>query len=168
VIFCNYNELRYFNFCDFAINMKKTLITVSLIATMASHTIIGSPLAASAQKKFNGLDQNCKPAPTADEEWTIEKTFQFSDQGKNYKLVLSKTIDGSGSICLLQGKSSRPMGLKYWESEFIDGVDQLSSKIFTFQIHEGNGNPTPTKKYRLNLTQPQNPKITLLKKWIIP
>jgi hypothetical protein len=148
--------------------MKKTLMTVASMTIMATPVIIGFPLVALAQQKFNGLDQNCKPAPTAAEEWTIEKTFQFSDQGKNYKLVLSKTIDGSGSICLLQGKSSRPVGLKYWESEFIDGVDRISAKVFTFQIHEGNGNPTPTKKYRLNLTQPQNPKISLLKKWIIP
>ncbi len=148
--------------------MKKILITVALIATTVSQSIIGFPLAAAAQKKFNGLDQSCKPAPTGDEEWTIEKTFQFSEQGKNYKLILSKMIDGSGSICLLQGKFSKPIGLKYWESEFIDGVDRVSAKVFTFQVHEGNGTPTPTKKYRLNLTQPQNPQITLLKKWIIP
>jgi hypothetical protein len=148
--------------------MKKILITVASIAAMASQSVIGFPPIAVAQKKFNGLDPNCKPAPTVAEEWTMEKTFQFADRGKNYKLVLSKTLDGSGSICLLQGKSSKPIGLKYWDSEFIDGVDRVSAKVFTFQVHEGNGSPTPTKKYRMNLTQPQNPQIVLLKKWIIP
>jgi hypothetical protein len=148
--------------------MKKTLMTVASMTIMATPVIIGFPLVTLAQQKLNGLDQNCKPASSTAEEWMIEKTFQFSDQGKNYKLVLSKTIDGSGSICLLQGKSRRPVGLKYWESEFIDGVDRVSAKVFTFQVHEGNGNPTPTKKYRLNLSRPENPQITLLKKWVIP
>jgi hypothetical protein len=148
--------------------MKNALMLVASISVLVPQVIAGFPLPVSAQNKFNGLDEKCKSAPTSPDQWTIDKTFPFADQGKNYKLVLSRTIDGSGSICLTQGKSSRPIGLKYWESEFIDGVDRVSAKVFTFQVHEGNGSPTPTKKYRLNLAQPQNPQITLLKSWIIP
>jgi hypothetical protein len=153
---------------NLAITMKNALMLVASITVLVSQVISGFPLSVSAQNKFNGLDEKCKPAPTAPDEWTIEKTFPFADQGKNYKLVLSRTIDGSGSICLTQGKSSRPIGLRYWESEFIDGVDRVSAKVFTFQVHEGNGNPTPTKKYRLNLSNPQQPQISLLKSWVIP
>jgi hypothetical protein len=143
--------------------MKKTLMLALIFQAIG-----GCPIAASAPNKFNGLNEKCKPAPNAPEEWTIEKTFSFTEQGKNYKLVLSKTIDGSGSICQVQGKYSKPMGLKYWESEFIDRVDRVSSKVFTFQVHEGNGGPFPTKKYRLNLSNPQKPQIALLRSWISP
>jgi hypothetical protein len=147
--------------------MKNLLTFVASIAVLVSQVIVGFPCSVSAQNKFNGLDGACKPAPSSD-EWTIVKTFSFADQGKNYKLVLSRTIDGSGSICLTQGKSSRPIGSKYWESEFIDRVDRVSAKVFTFQVHEGNGSPTPTKKYRLNLSNPQQPQISLLKSWVVP
>jgi hypothetical protein len=153
---------------NLAITMKNALMLVASTVVLVSQVIAGFPLSVSAQNKFNGLDGKCKPAPTAPDEWTINKAFTFADQGKNYKLVLSRTIDGSGSICLTQGKSSRPIGLKYWESEFIDGVDRVSAKVFTFQVHEGNGNPTPTKKYRLNLSNPKQPQISLLKSWVIP
>jgi hypothetical protein len=147
--------------------MKNALMLVASITALVSQVIGGFPLSVSAQNKY-GLDGECKPVSAASDGWTIDKTFPFTDQGKNYKLVLSRTIDGSGSICLTQGKSNRPIGLKYWESEFIDRVDRVSAKVFTFQVHEGNGSPTPTKKYRLNLSNPQQPQISLLKSWVIP
>jgi hypothetical protein len=121
--------------------MKNALMLVASITALVSQVIGGFPLSVSAQNKY-GLDGECKP--------------------------VSAASDGSGSICLTQSKSSRPIGLKYWESEFIDRVDRVSAKVFTFQVHEGNGSPTPTKKYRLNLSNPQQPQISLLKSWVIP
>jgi hypothetical protein len=115
---------------------------------------------------FDGLDHNCRPAPNAPEEWLIKRTYKFTDRGKNYKLVYSSTLDGGGSICLIEGKYAKPVGLKYWKNEYLDRVDFIKSKVFTFQIHQGNGGDTPYKKYRLDLTQPAAPKVTMIRNWI--
>ncbi len=142
------------------------MLIASIVALTSQMTAV-SPISTSAQNKDNGLNAICKPDPNTPDGWKIEKSFSFNEQGKNYKLVYLRSFD-SGSICLVQGEYSKPIGLKYWESEFIDAVDRVSAKVFTFQVHEGNGSPTPTKKYRLNLSNPQKPQITLLKSWVIP
>jgi hypothetical protein len=139
-----------------------TAIATSLVSwPMVTALSINQALAA-----FDGLDHNCRPAPNAPEEWLIKRTYKFTDRGKNYKLIYSSTMDGGGSICLMEGKSAKPLGLKYWKDEYLDRVDFLKTKVFTFQIHQGNGNNVPYKKYRLDLTQPQSPKVTLVREWI--
>jgi hypothetical protein len=134
-----------------------------ILGLVLSGAILASPLASIAAAA-TAFDDSCEPVSGND--WNVEKNFSFSDQGKSYQLVFSRTNDGSGSICLVRGKSGKQVASKYWKSEFLDRVDRVSSKIFTFQVHQGNGNNSPTAKYRLNLTQPQNPQVTLMKKWI--
>ncbi len=114
---------------------------------------------------FNGLDHQCKLAPTAPEEWKIEKIFRFNSVGRAYRLIHSRTQDGGGSICVGTGRSLRPIGAKHWQNEYLDQVAQISNRVFTFQIHIGNGTPTIYRKYRLDLTRPQQPKITFLRTW---
>jgi hypothetical protein len=141
------------------------VIMNKILVLLAANTFLISPISAWSADSI-GFDDNCKAAST--NEWSVEKNFRFSDRGKAYQLVFSRTTDGSGSLCLVQGGSGKPVGLKYWQSEYIDQVERVSAKVFTFQIHQGNGNNSPTAKYRLNLSQPQNPQITLLKKWVTP
>jgi hypothetical protein len=140
--------------------MKKILLILPVLLLM--------PILAATAASFNGFNEKCQLAPTAPEEWTIEKIFRFTHQGNSFKLVYSRTVDAGGSLCLITGKSANPVGAKYWQSEYIDRVDRVSAKIFTFQIHQGNGNNTPVKKYQLDLTRPQGPKVVLLKEWIDP
>jgi hypothetical protein len=137
--------------------MKTYLVSIAIAWPIIPHQVLAS--------KFNGLNERCQPAPTAPEEWQIRQTFNFVDRGKTYQLVHSGTLDGGGSLCLLQGKSALPVGYK--SSWYLDRVDRVSNKVFNVQIHDGNGNKTPTIKYRLNLTQPQKPQVQVLKKWIM-
>jgi hypothetical protein len=145
--------------------MLKVSIRVIAIS-LVSWSVLSALSLNQAIAAFDGLDHNCRPAPNAPEEWLIKRTYKFADRGKNYKLIYSTTHDGVGTICLFQGKSAKPVGLKYWKDEYIDRVDFVKNKVFTFQIHQGNGNNTPYKKYRLDLTQPQSPKVTLVREWI--
>ncbi|PSB41043.1 hypothetical protein [Chamaesiphon polymorphus] len=137
---------------------------MKLISTLLAIACTGlmTPVLAS---EFNGLNDRCQPAPTAPEQWTIRQTFNFTDRGKSYKLVYSSTNDGSGSLCLLQGTSAK--SVSYKPNWYLDRVERGSAKVFNVQIHDGNGNSSPTIKYRLNLTQPQNPQFTVLKQWIM-
>jgi hypothetical protein len=135
--------------------------TISILIAIACTALPNAILAA----EFTGLNDRCQPAPTAPEEWTIRQTFNFTDRGKAYQLVHSATLDGGGSLCLLEGKSARLVGYK--SGWYLDRVDRVSAKVFNVQIHDGNGNNTPTIKYRLNLTQPQNPQVKVLKQWIM-
>ena len=115
-----------------------------------------------------GLNEQCRsvaPAQDPDENWNMEKTFDFSDRGKSYKLVYSWQLPDSTSLCLLDGKSAVP--LIYKQGAYIDKVERVRAKLFTVQIHEGNGNNVPATKYRLDLSQPQNPKVKVLKRWIL-
>jgi hypothetical protein len=111
-----------------------------------------------------GFDSNCRPA--SQEDWPVKQTYNFSHQGKSYKLIWSQSVDGTGFFCLAQGNSARPIADKFTGDSFVDRLDRVSAKVFTFQIHDGNGNNAPYKKYRLNLENPQQPKITLIKKWV--
>lgn len=124
---------------------------------------VGLPTAGLASQ-FNGLDDRCQSAPTAPEAWKISQIFRFVDRGKSYQLIHSAAIDGSGSLCLVWGKSVRAVG--YNQAWYLDRVDRVSDRVFNVEIHDGNGNNTPTIKYRLDLTQPQNPQVKVLKKWI--
>jgi hypothetical protein len=114
--------------------------------------------------KFNGLNENCQPAPTSLEEWTVRQTFRFTNRGKSYRLVWSSTIDGGGSLCSIGGKSPQPVG--YNRGWYLDRVARISDRVFVVKIHDGNGNNTPAIKYRLDLSQPENPQTKILKRWI--
>jgi hypothetical protein len=115
-----------------------------------------------------GLNEQCQSVPPAqdpDENWNMEKTFDFVDRGKSYKLVYSWRLPDSTSLCLVEGKTAVP--LIYKEGAYIDKVERVRVKLFNVQIHEGNGNNVPATKYQLNLSQPQNPKVKVLKRWIM-
>lgn len=111
---------------------------------------------------FDGLDNTCRPSSQG--EWKLEKTYQFSHQGKSYRLIWSSFGDGTGSLCLVQGKTAQPIAEKYLDA-FVNRLDRISAKVFTFQVSDGNGTNVPVKKYRLDLSNPQKPKVTLLKQW---
>ncbi len=116
----------------------------------------------------NGLNEECKSVPPAqdpDENWKMEKTFDFVDRGKSYKLVYSWQLPDSTSLCLVEGKTATPIVLK--EGAYIDKVERVRVKLFNVQIHEGNGNNVPATKYQLDLGQPKNPKVKVLKRWIM-
>jgi hypothetical protein len=115
-----------------------------------------------------GLNEQCQSTPPAqdpDENWNMEKTFDFVDRGKSYKLVYSWKLPDSTSLCLLGAKTAVP--LIYKEGAYIDKVDRVRAKLFTVQIHEGNGNNVPATKYQLDLSQPKIPKVKVLKRWIM-
>jgi hypothetical protein len=115
-----------------------------------------------------GLNEQCQSVPPTqdpDDNWNMEKTFDFVDRNKSYKLVYSWQLPDSTSLCLLDGKTAVP--LIYKQGAYIDKVERVRAKLFTVQIHEGNGNNVPATKYRLDLSQPQNPKVKVLKRWIM-
>jgi hypothetical protein len=117
----------------------------------------------------NGLNEECKSVPPdqdPDENWNMEKTFDFSDRGKSYRLVYSWKLPESTSLCLIEGKTATPIIFKQG-AYYIDKVERVRVKLFNVQIHEGNGNNVPATKYQLNLGQPQNPKLKVLKRWIL-
>jgi hypothetical protein len=115
-----------------------------------------------------GLNEKCQLQPIRGEqtEWQIRRRYQFRARGQSYTLVFSAAQDGSGSLCLSHGNTFRPIATPYWDVAYIDRVDRVQESIFTFQIHQGNGDNVPVKKYRLDLSNPRQPKIKLIKQWI--
>jgi hypothetical protein len=110
------------------------------------------------------FDENCRP--NSSEEWSLKKTYEFTYQGKAYKLIWSQMSPyGDGSFCLAQGKTIQPIATKYINTYAVDRLDRLSPQVFTFQVHDGNGTNVPVRKYRLDLSNPQQPKVKLLKQW---
>lgn len=112
-----------------------------------------------------GLGEQCPPNPSASDGWKIEKTYQFTHQGKAHKLIWWRSTDAGGYFCLVQGKTTKLVADKYLGDYYVDRIDRLSPQLFTFQTHDGNGTNVPFKKYRLDLSNPQQPKVTLLKQW---
>jgi hypothetical protein len=107
------------------------------------------------------ISEACRPS----EVWELRKTYRFNHQGKSYRLIWFGSGDGSGSLCLAQGNTAQPIVDKYTGDSLVTGLDRLSAQVFTFQVHDGNGNNVPARKYRLDLSNPRQPKVTLLKQW---
>lgn len=115
-----------------------------------------------------GLDEKCIAPPLSsnpDDNWKMEKTFQFTDRGTAYKLVYSWALPDRTSLCLLDGKTATPVG--YQPSWYIDKVVRVRAKLFDVQIHDGNGSNVPALKYRIDFGKPQQPKVRILRKWIL-
>jgi hypothetical protein len=138
--------------------MKAIPICLVLLTTLSIPT---------RAETFNGLDRNCCLIALSQEDGrTIKKAYSFSHQGKSYKLVLYQDGTGTGNLSLEQGKSKRSIANNFTDPGFIYQLNRVSAKVFTFQVREGNGDNVPVKKYRLNLENPQQPKVTLIKKWV--
>lgn len=143
-----------------------TRVTTATISTNSTQSKSHQPVATLANKP-NGLTEDCKslpPVQDSEQNWEMKKTFDFVDRGKSYKLVHSWFVDSS-SLCLVEGKTATPIVFKKdVYSYFVSKVERVGAKLFTVQIHEGNGPDAPHTKYQLDLGQPKNPKIKVLKR----
>jgi hypothetical protein len=139
--------------------MKKITLGMAISIALSVGSIAG-------EVRANGFNNLCQPAGNAPEEWQIVKTFKFDRDGRSYRLIYSRMADGTGSLCLGSGGKFQPIGSKYWIDEYLDKLDRTSDKIYTFQVHAGNGSPITYRRYRLDLTRPQQPKFSLLKTWV--
>jgi hypothetical protein len=138
--------------------MKVIMATLIMLGALA-----GSGWSAPSN---DGLNEKCQPAPNDLQEWKKATTYNFSYLKKSYQLIWSRTIEGGGSLCLgLARGKMRPIATQY-TNEYMDKVDRVSAKVFNFQIHEGNGGDVPHKLYRLDLSDPERPKVKLIKRWI--
>ncbi len=146
-----------------------TRVTTATISTNSTQRKSQQPVTTLANKP-NGRNDACKSVPpdqAPEQNWEMKKTFDFVDRGKSYKLVYSAHID-STSLCLVEGKIATPIVFKKdVYSYVVSKVERVGAKLFTVQIHEGNGPDAPNTKYQLDLGQPQNPKIKVLKRWIM-
>lgn len=142
--------------------MHKTMSTTLFVITLT----LTSNLAAVGE--VSRLNDKCQVQPARDnqEGWATRRSYQFLAQGQSYKLIYSAAQDGTGALCLSQGNTFQPLATKYWYGEYIDRLDRVQGSIFTFQVHQGNGNNVPVKKYRLDLSNPRQPKVKLLKQWM--
>jgi hypothetical protein len=142
-------------------------VTTATIPTDSTYTTANRDIATLADEA-QGFDDKCTVLPLSsnpDENWKMEKTFQFTDRGTAYKLVYSWQLPDSTSLCLLDGKTATPVG--YQQGWYIDKVVRVRAKLFDVQIHDGNGSNVPALKYRIDFSQPQKPKVKILKKWIL-
>jgi hypothetical protein len=146
------------------IDIIPKIITSLLICVAIVSSYPSNVRAESRDSLASGFDENCRSNV---DDWRTVKKYPFSVRGKSYTLIYSAFVDGSGSLCLARPRSIKPIAAKYWSREFIDRLDRVSPKVFTFQVHQGNGTPSPTFKYRLDLNHPEQPQVRLIKKWVV-
>ncbi|MEC4803247.1 MAG: hypothetical protein SAJ12_22315 [Jaaginema sp. PMC 1079.18] len=79
-----------------------------------------------------------------------------------------KAGDGSVQFCISQPDFVNPSVINADEisNQFIESINQVSNNnpIFTVQVREGQNNNSPFINYRLNLSNPNRPVITLIRR----
>jgi hypothetical protein len=126
----------------------------------------------SVQAKAKGYNGECRSSS----QWKQVKSLSFSVQGRSYTLIeLNKANPanlklGSASFCLVQGGSPKPlkifqthMGVELTEEGGIYNFKKLSGGVFTVQFTYDTNSTTNFKRYQIDVSNPSNTKITLLK-----
>ncbi|MCF4967986.1 hypothetical protein [Nostoc sp. CMAA1605] len=78
-------------------------------------------------------------------------------------------IDGSPVVCISRPgfREAKPVNLQQLQSGYVDRIskDPRNRTAFLVTIRYGNGSNLPTTQYRLNLSAPNQPRLTILRSW---
>ena len=115
------------------------------------------------------LNENCQRVAEAWNTWRVDERHPFQAGGQTYWLVIAKYQDGASRLCMtrpgfIQGK---PLSVPQLQSQYFNRIFQEgTSSSFLIDHRDGNERTVLITRYRLNLANPSNPKLTRLKQWI--
>ena len=93
---------------------------------------------------------------------------KFTANNENYWLYAARTGDGSVQFCISQPNFVNPQVINADEIsyQFIESINQAgdNNPTFTVQVREGQNTNSPFIDYRLNLSNPNQPIVTLIRR----
>lgn len=114
------------------------------------------------------VDDRCIPNPNLApiDRFVVVYASEFFAQGKTYWLSAANYQDGATILCISEPEfaQSKPLNASEINYQFIDNIvkAQNSNTTFIVTITEGQNYPISMTEYRLDLSNPEKPRVTRL------
>lgn len=93
---------------------------------------------------------------------------EFKTYFQRYWLSAARYQDGAYILCLSKPdfKEPKPLNASQLQNQFIRKIVKASNSntVFIVTVAEGNGSRVPLTEYHLNLSNPNQPRVTRLRK----
>jgi len=153
----------------------------SILGLVVSLAVLGAgSLPVLAQKQYQRsrsagdevyLDNNCRrnQALAQDDRFTLFYRSQFRANNQDYWFYAGRYQDGAAIFCISKPNFSDPKPLSERleiQYHFIENIVKVSNMnaAFLVTVREGNGSGVPLTDYRLNLSNPNRPVLTRLRR----
>ena len=145
----------------------RLLLCVGAVLSLAS--LLEEPVLSQAQKTAY-LDSTCQPTAEQWDAWRVVYRQVFKAGGKLHGLLVSKYQDGASQLCLAEPDGSRGhrLDVPTLQNQFIGDMRHEAGASFVIVVNHGNGRLVNLTRYRLNLSNPSRPQLTVLEQWSGP
>lgn len=148
---------RKFNLLGF-----NKLITISLTTlSLLSCTNLFSLKPVAAQEIY--LDKSCSlnQRLPQDDKFLVFYKSQFRANNQNYWFSAARYQDGVAILCISRPDFKQASIVKNFPLSFISDIakDPNRNGLFVVTVLEGNGRNVPITVYRLDITNPNRPKV---------
>ncbi len=113
------------------------------------------------------IDKDCRRNQQLQvDKFTIFNTNEFTANGQKYLFYAGRYQDGAVIFCISKPNFSQPkvLNAEKIQRQFIDKIvgDPNNKTAFIIAVRNGNGPGATTINYRLDLSNPDRPKVTSL------
>lgn len=114
------------------------------------------------------IDKNCRRNQQIPqiEKFTIFSTNEFTANGQKYLFYAGRYQDGAVLFCISKPNFNEPkvLNAEKIQRQFIDKIvrNPNNKTAFIIAVRNGNGPGATTTNYRLDLSNPDRPKVTSL------
>lgn len=148
---------------------EKQSLTIFLLAL----SILTGSLVSFSKSVVAGMilvDDRCRPNSRLPESGGAFVNYQseFKSNRQTYWFSAARYQDGAYILCLSKPNFKEPQPLKasQLQNQFIRKIVKApnSNTVFVVTVAEGNGSRVPLTEYQLNLSNPNQPSVTRLRK----
>ncbi len=150
------------------VSVKKSLTISLLTLSVLTGSLVSSFNVAIAGMVL--LDERCQPNSKLPESDGALVNYQseFKVNRQTYWLSAARYQDGAALLCISKPNFKEPQPLKasQLQNQFIRKIVKSpnSNTVFVVTVAEGNGSRVPLTEYQLNLSNPNQPSVTRLRK----
>lgn len=161
-VFLDTDSLPIFEGSKFnMVNLSK-LITISLTTlSLLNCTILFSLKPAEAEQIY--LDKNCMQNQRLPqiEKFLVFYKSEFRANSQNYLLSAARYQDGAAILCISRPDFKQARAVNEIPIAFISSIvkDTNRNEVFIVTVREGNGLNVPITVYRLDVTNPNRPRV---------
>jgi hypothetical protein len=116
------------------------------------------------------VDDRCRPnsrLPESDGAF-VNYQSEFKSNRQTYWFSAARYQDGAVILCLSKPnfKEPQPLKVSQLQNQFIRKIVKApnSNTVFRVTVAEGNGSRVPLTEYQLNLSNPNQPSVTRLRR----
>ena len=90
----------------------------------------------------------------------------FSINSRDYLFFVARYGDGGGIFCVskLNHMNGNPVGVPSIQNNFVSDIMRVKGKpVYKFNIIDGNGRGASSTRFRLDMRNPDSPKIKVIR-----